>query len=287
VVGIDCSGKPLSAAERDLLEAVAAQLALALDRERLERLQEEQRVEIERERLRNDLLRSISHDLRTPLAAIAGASSMLSSGPGPLEGETGRDLARGIYDDAIWLTRLVENLLSLTRVEGKSLKLNRNWEVAEDLVASAMERFRGRMAAHRFRTLLPEQPILVKVDPALIEQVLVNLIDNAIRHTPAGSTVEIRTAEAGREVLFEVADNGPGLSDKALQHLFERFFTENPSTIERRGLGLGLAISKSIVEAHGGRIAAQNRETGGAVFRFHLPREEVPPSGEREPRSEP
>jgi two-component system sensor histidine kinase KdpD len=289
VVVVDCSQGPLGGAESSLLEAVAAQLALALDRERLARIEEEHRVEIERERLRSDLLRSISHDLRTPLAAIAGAGSTLHSafsGAGSIDTETTCELARGIYDDATWLTRLVENLLSLTRVEGHLLKLTRDWEVAEDLVASALERFRGRLSSHQVRSILPEQPILVQVDPALIEQVLVNLIDNAIRYTPLGSTIEIRTAETDQSVMFEVSDNGPGLSDKALHHAFERFFTETPSQIERRGLGLGLAISKSIVEAHGGSIIAMNREDGGAVFRFFLPREGAPLSGPEEPKDD-
>ncbi len=278
VLAVPCREEPLDETQMNLLQAVAAQIALALDRERLARAEEENRVEIERERLRGNLLRSISHDLRSPLSTIAGASSTLLSEEGSLGPEARDDLIRGINEDATWLTGLVENLLNLTRIDVGSLRLNRSWELAEDLVASALERFRNRTGTHAVRAVLSDEPILVHVDPMLIEQVLVNIIDNALRHTPTGTRVVIRASLGDEGVAFEVADNGPGLSEYELKRAFDRFYAADTARGERRGLGLGLAISRSIVEAHGGSISVHNAAGGGAVFRFVLPRDQAPPS---------
>jgi len=274
VIGMFCGGdkEDLDANQRSLLEAVAAQLSVALDRERLYKEQEKIRMEMEKEKMHSNLLRSISHDLRTPLAAIAGASSTLLLSGTAIDKSDYERLLTDIMNDATWLTRLVENLLSLTKAEEGGLSLTKEWEVVEEVVLSALERTMGRRKSHVVRTVLPDEPFTAPMDAALIPQVLTNLLDNAIQYTPPGSTITIRIRDNGREAVFEVEDDGPGIPDQYHSVIFNRFVTvrEN-SESDRRGLGLGLAICKSIVEAHSGRITVERANPRGSLFKFFLP----------------
>ncbi len=272
VFGVNCNGTGLDLSQRSILEAVTAQLALALDRERLNREREETRVEIERERLHSDLLRSISHDLRTPLTAIAGAGSTLLHEQNNINKKTRKKLLQNIIDDSTWLTQLVENLLSLTKAEGGYKGLSKEWEVVEEVILTVVNRMRKQAHYHTLRAILPSTPFLAPMDAGLIQQVLINIVDNAVRYTPQQSVIEVRAYEKESSAVFEVQDNGPGVPPRLMPQIFQRFVTAgNGIGKERRGLGLGLAICKSIIEAHGGTISVRNTRDKGALFQFSLP----------------
>ena len=271
IVGVDIQNYTLENAQYSLLEVVAGQLSLALDRERLALAEEEARLLIEHERLRSNLLQSISHDLRTPLTAIMGSSTLLLK-ERLISESPHAELLEGIRDDATWLTSVVENLLSLTKLDKEEMVTQTEWEVVDDLLVEAAERCRNRSTTNRIHVELPDESVVVLVDARLIEQVLVNLIDNAIRYSPPETSITVTAVQSFSSVIFEVRDKGAGLSEEALQHVFDRFYAEKPRADARRGLGLGLAICKSIVDAHGGSISAENDLGGGAIFRFELPR---------------
>ncbi len=259
------------------LEAFASQTALAIERARLAEEAEQAQVRAETERLRNSLLSSVSHDLRTPLASITGAASTLLDGEARLDAATRRDLLEALHEEADRLNRLVQNLLEMTRLEAGALQPQTEWHSVEEVVGAALGRF-GKALAHRIVTarIPPELP-LVPMDDVLIEQVLTNLIDNVIKYTPSDSPIEITAGDTGGAVLIEVADRGPGLRPGEEQEIFEKFHRaeRGPSV---RGAGLGLAIARGIVRAHGGRIWAENRPGGGVSVRFSLPVKDAPPA---------
>jgi two-component system sensor histidine kinase KdpD len=257
--------------QRQLLETFTHQIAGALDRDRLARQVQSAQVEAETERLRSSLLSSVSHDLRTPLAVIAGASSSLLAADTGLDSDTRRELCQTIFDDAQRLARLVDNLLEMTRIESGSMTVDKQGHVLEEIVGSVLHRLRGALAEHVVTTRLPADLPLVALDDALIEQVLVNLLENARKYVPAGAAVEIAAWAQDSQVVVEVADRGPGLAPGEEQHVFEKFYRGRTAAAGRRGAGLGLAICRAIVAAHGGRMWAENRQEGGAAFRFTLP----------------
>jgi two-component system sensor histidine kinase KdpD len=260
--------------DRSLLEAFAAQLVLALDRERSNKEHERARVRAETERNRMTILRSISHDLRTPLASIAGASSTLMEEYGELEEDTRRELLSGIYEEATWLAEVVENLLSLNRLQNPNVLIRKTSEVIDDVLYSAVQRTRNRLRDHSLTVESPEDLILVPMDGTLVEQALVNIIDNAIRHTPDGTHIRVKAEmiEGGTEVEFSIEDDGPGITASLLPALFSAYGTASVErTRGKGGAGLGLGICKAIVEAHGGNIQAENRSGGGTRISFTLP----------------
>ena len=233
------------------------------------------KLEIESERLRSNLLRSISHDLRSPLAGIKGAVSTIIENGELIPEDKKAELLKGVYDDTEWLIRLVENLLSMTRFDEGKMKIQKNMELVEEVVYEAVQRTSKRFVDHKIKVTVPETVIMAPMDGSLIGQVLVNLLDNAVKFTPKGSLIEVRAYENGKKVFFEILDNGMGISEEILSHIFDRFFTNGSKISDsRRGVGLGLAICKSIVEAHGGTIVARNRKEGGAIFRLCIPKEE-------------
>jgi two-component system sensor histidine kinase KdpD len=264
------------AEQRQMMDAFASQVALALERAALseEARQAWERVEVEF--LRNTLLSAVSHDLRTPLAAITGASSSLI--------ETGDNLplnARGemlevIFSEAERMERLINNLLDMTRLESGGLMMKKEWHPIQEVVGSALHHMDNRLKGRTVITDLPADLPLIQIDGVAVEQVLVNLMDNAVEHTPAYTPIEIAARASEGEVSIEIADRGPGLPAGTEQRLFQKFFRAHPPE-GRRGLGLGLAICRGIVELHGGTITAFNRLGGGAAFRFTLPRSGTPP----------
>ena len=280
VLIVDCGTERLPAESLASLSAVAVQLALALDRERMSQKAEDARVETERERLRANLLQSISHDLRSPLAAITGAASAVLDGSLG-DGKSSREMITSIRDDARWLAGLVENLLSLTRAEESTVRISGSLEVLDDVLSSALSRMERIHATHSLSVDLDAEPVLVRMDGGLMEQLILNLLDNAATHTPAGTHVRVTIGRLDGNVTLVVEDDGPGLSRHALRHAFERFFTDKPVADGRRGMGLGLAICKSIAEAHGGSISASNCPAGGARFEVRLPAQ--PDSGSMPP----
>jgi two-component system sensor histidine kinase KdpD len=258
------------------VEAFASQAALALERARLTEEAEEAQVRAETERLRNSLLSSVSHDLRTPLASITGAASTLLDTGGRLDEATRKDLLEALHEEADRLNRLVQNLLEMTRLEAGALVPHTAWHSVEEVVGAALGRFGKALAERPVTTRIPAELPLVPMDDVLIEQVLLNLIDNALKYTPAGSAIELGAEDAGTEVVVEVADRGPGLPPGEERAVFEKFHRVEPAPTVR-GTGLGLAICAGIVRAHGGRIWAQNRPGGGVAIRFALAVKDAPP----------
>jgi two-component system sensor histidine kinase KdpD len=257
------------------LETFANQTALAIERARLAEEAQETEVKIETERLRNSLLSSVSHDLRTPLATITGAATTLLEQGERLDAATQRDLLESVREEADRLNRLVQNLLEMTRLESGALELRKEWHSIEEVVGAALRRLDKRLVGRRVTThVLPDLP-LVAMDDVLIEQVLVNLVDNALKYTPPGSPVEIIATATDEAVTVEVADRGPGIPPGLEQKIFEKFYRGQRE--DGRGAGLGLAICQGVVRAHGGRIWAQNLPGGGVAFLFTLPITEAPP----------
>jgi len=276
VVGVSCFEKKFLADEqKTLLEAVTTQIALAMERERLIEKQQKSKMEVERERLRGNLLRAMSHDLRTPLTGILGSTATILDNDEVLDKKVKIKLLQGVYEDASWLIHAVENILSITRIDEGRIELKKNMEAVEEIVAETVSRFKKLATNHTLKINIPNDLIMLPMDGTLIEQVLVNLLDNAIKYTPHGTTIEIKTQLKDEKVVFEVSDNGNGISGDNLPLIFNRFYTA--ATINdtgRRGTGLGLAICKSIITAHGGEISVFNNSFGGATFRFVLPAKE-------------
>lgn len=267
--------------QRHLLETFASQVALALERVHLARRAAEAQLHMETERLRNSLLSSISHDLRTPLAAIVGASSSLSEEDTKLTPESRRALSRDILEASRRMSALVTNVLEMARLQSGTIQLKLEWYPLEEVIGGVLTRLKERLAEHPVSVDLAEDLPWVSMDGSLIEQVLVNLVENAVKYTPRGTPIEIDAKLDGEEVVVEVADRGPGLPPGTEERVFEKFYRAQEEG-SQGGVGLGLAICRAIVEAHGGRIWAENRPGGGASFKFSLPAGGAPPDIARE-----
>jgi two-component system sensor histidine kinase KdpD len=258
-----------------LIEAFAGQTAVALERANLAAEAERVRVLVESERLRNSLLAAVSHDLRTPLTAIAGASSTLIEGGQGIDPTTRRELLESIYEEAESLNHLVGNLLDMTRLDAGAVSVQKEWQSVEELVGAVLNRLSRKLAARTVTTRLPVDLPLIYVDALLIQQVLLNLLENAEKYSPPNAPIEISASSMDRKVTIEVGDRGPGLPQGDEKRIFEKFY-RSPAARSRSGVGLGLTICRGIVELHGGKIWARNRDGGGAVFGFSLPLEEQP-----------
>lgn len=267
---------PLEPDQRHMLETFATQLAIALERAAFASQAEAARREADTEQIRSSLLSCVSHDLRTPLAAIAGSASTLVDGA-QLSEPTRRELAQSIAEEAGRLNHLVGKLLDMTRLESAGFRLQKDWYPLDELVGAALTRQAAVMKNHRVVTMIPDDLPLSHVDGPLVEEVLSNLLENAARYTPRGSTVTIRAARAEAGMLVEVLDEGPGLPPGAEREIFRRFVRHRPPS-DRQGTGLGLAICDTVVRLHGGQIGAENRTEGGARFWFTLPLEAGAPA---------
>lgn len=266
----------LEAFENSVLLSILGECALALENMRNAREKEEAKLLAENEKLRSNLLRSISHDLRTPLTAISGNAGILLSDSESLSSETRNQMYSDIYDDAAWLYNLVENLLAVTRIEEGRMKLNTQPQLVEEMVSEALQHISRKRSEHTITVSHQDELLLAKCDARLIVQVIINLVDNAIKYTPVGSHIEITTkGEEGRAVV-SVADDGPGISDDEKERVFQMFYTgSNPIADSRRSLGLGLGLCKSIITAHGGVISVADHQPNGTVFTFTVPSGEV------------
>ena len=259
----------------DIINAMLSQCELAMENIRATNEKEAEKLKTQDERLRADLLRSISHDLRTPLTSISGNSSVLLQSDGKLDPETTRQLYQNIYDDSQWLINLVENLLSVSRVKNGEMKLNRSDEVLDDIIDEAMHHIDRHAKNHIIEVKKFGEMILVNVDVHLILQVIINLVDNAVKYTPQGSTICLATYRQDGNVVVSVSDNGPGISDEEKSHIFEMFYNGKKDVSDsRRSMGMGLALCKSIIEAHGGQIEVTSTIPSGATFSFTLPESE-------------
>jgi two-component system sensor histidine kinase KdpD len=270
------SADGLSADHRETADAFAAQAAVAVERAVLAEEARQAWERVEAEFLRNTLLSGVSHELRTPLAAITGASTTLAEAGDALPPADRAAMLDTVVAEAARMERLVVNLLDMTRLESGGLALRREWVPVAEVIGSALRHMDNRLRGRPVRLDLPADLPLVRVDEVAVEQVLANLLDNAVEYTPPGSPIDVTASAAGDEVTVEVADRGPGLPAGAGQRVFEKFFRAAPVG-QRRGIGLGLAIVRGIVEAHGGRAEAADRPGGGATFRVRLPVGGTPP----------
>jgi two-component system sensor histidine kinase KdpD len=259
-----------------LLETFASQIALGIERAVLAEEAQQAQVEIETERLRSSLLSSVSHDLRTPLTAIAGAASGLLEEHLPLDAATRHDLCLTISEEAYRLNRLVNNLLDMTRLEAGAIQVHKEWQPLEEVVGAALTRLEAQLHDRPLTTHLPADLPLVPLDSVLIEQVLINLLDNAVKYTPPGSPITLAAWATEDTVIVEVADRGPGLPLGAEERIFDKFYRV-PGAAMPSGTGLGLTICRGIVAAHGGRMWAENRPGGGTAVQFTLPLTGTPP----------
>lgn len=266
----------LEAFENSVLLSILGECALALENMRNAREKEEAKLLAENEKLRSNLLRSISHDLRTPLTAISGNAGILLSDSESLPPETRNQMYSDIYDDAAWLYNLVENLLAVTRIEEGRMKLNTQPQLVEEMVSEALQHISRKRSEHNIAVHHQDELLLAKCDARLIVQVIINLVDNAIKYTPVGSHIEIATRGDSGCAMVTVADDGPGISDDEKERIFQMFYTgSNPIADSRRSLGLGLGLCKSIIAAHGGVISVADNQPKGTVFTFTVPSGEV------------
>ncbi len=276
VVGIDMKRKEIPAFEKDIMSAILNECSLALEKEELAREQKEAAIKLQQEQLRANLLRSISHDLRTPLTSISGNAGVLIGNADKISSDQRQKLYVDIYDDSMWLINLVENLLSVTRIENGTMNLNLQAELLEDVISEALKHINRNSIEHRIRVEEEDDLLVAKMDAKLIMQVIINLVDNAIKYTEKGSEICIFTKKRKSEIIVEVADNGSGIADEQKEKLFDMFYTVNNSVADgRRGMGLGLALCKSIINAHGGEISVHDNIPKGTMFRFTLKAEEV------------
>ena len=264
-------------AQRQLLEAFAAQVALVLERATLAEQSRRTQLEVEAERLRTALLSSLSHDLRTPLAGITGAATSLLQDAEGMKPDVRRDLLQTIVEEARRMNRLIGNLLDMIRVETQTLVVQRDWQPLEEPIGVALIRMDDALQGREVRVDLPPDLPLVSIDGLLIEQVFINLLENAVKYTPAGTPIDISARAGNGEITVALADRGPGLPAGEEGRIFEKFYRA-PDPGPASGVGLGLTICRGIVQAHGGRIWAENRPGGGAIFRFTLPLTGVPPA---------
>jgi two-component system sensor histidine kinase KdpD len=258
-----------------LLAACADRVAVAIERLVLGNAARRAQVEAEAERLRNELLSAMSHDLKTPLASILTAGSLLLHRNYANEG-TRRELVETIVDETERLNRLVTNLLNVTRLESGKVCLNRAPESLDELVFGVLSRLSVRLEGRAIDVEVPADLPLVSMDSVLVDQVLVNLIENVLRYTPAGSPLDVRVQPSEREVRVEIADRGPGIAPDEGERVFEKFYRGRQAKRRDGGSGLGLTICRAIVRAHGGRIAARARSGGGTVVEFVLPATALP-----------
>ena len=276
VLGICLDGRPPEAFESSVLQSILGECAFALDGMRNAAEKERAAVMARNERLRSTLLRSVSHDIRTPLTSISGNASNLLSHYRQLDDETLRQIFSDIRNDSEWLIDLTENLLSLSRLENGQMGLNLSVEALDDVIEEALKHVDKDAEQHRISTLHDSSLPLVKADARLIMQVVINLVNNAVKNTPPGSAIEIETKCLEDTVTVSVRDDGPGIPDDRKPHVFEMFYTgKNTVADGRRGIGFGLALCKAVVEAHGGAITLTDNTPSGCCFTFSLPLEEV------------
>jgi two-component system sensor histidine kinase KdpD len=266
-IGTDGPGKTDD--DRRHAEGFAHQLAVAMQRARLSEEARRAARDAEAEAVRSALLASISHDFRTPLAVIVGAASTLAERGESVPSDQRTALLRTIESEATGMNAVAENILQLARLSSGAMALRTDWESLEEIVGAVIGRFRRRGLDHRLTARVPAGLPLMRVDAVLVSQALANLIDNALKHAPADSAIEVAVRCADHAVDVAVKDRGPGIGGDAAR-LFERFVQGRGETADR-GVGLGLAIVKAVAEAHGGEVSAGNRRNGGAVFRMTLP----------------
>ena len=277
VVGIPLEqGRQLEVFERSLVEGLNYEIAFAIEKYNLNETRKEMSMKAEKEQLRANLLRAISHDLRTPLTSISGnANIILSEGKNISPQETHK-LIENIYDDSLWLINLVENILAVTRIDDGKLNIQTQPELIEELISEALQHLDKHSLEHQINVDVKDELLMVRVDSRLIIQTIINIVNNAIVYTPIGSKITISAYQQDKYVLVEIVDNGNGIPDKDKSQIFDMFYTANKESGDsRRGLGLGLSLCKSIINAHSGDIYVKDNTPHGTIIGFTLQHEEV------------
>lgn len=277
VVGVPVRFYPaFEVSEKNLTLSILNECGLILERRQLRAEKQAMEMEAQQERLRSNLLRAISHDLRTPLTSISGNADVLMQKPSMLEEDKKQELYQSIYDDSMWLVNLTENLLSITRIENGTMRLRLHAELFDDVFREALAHIDRRSKEHEISVELADDLLMGEIDARLIIQVIINIVNNAIKYTPIGSHIVLKAEKAGGMVQVKITDDGPGISDEAKEHLFDMLYTAGQGkTDDRRGLGLGLNLCRSIVVAHGGTITVTDNHPRGACFTFTLPLKEI------------
>ena len=276
VIGIVMGEIPLDPFENSILLSILGECALALENEKNAREKQEAAVLAKNEQLRANLLRAISHDLRTPLTSISGNASNLLSNGDFFDNDTKKQLYMDIYDDSMWLINLVENLLAVTRIEEGRLNLRITEDLMDDVITEALHHINRKSEEHHISVESKEEFLLAKMDAKLIVQVIINIVDNAIKYTPKNSHIVIRTEKRGKQAIVSISDDGNGIADEIKPRIFDMFYSgANQIADSRRSLGLGLSLCKSIINAHGGELTVSDNLPHGTVFTFTLPAGEV------------
>ncbi len=272
VVGLEKVLENIDEFEENIFLSILGECAMTLENQRVIKERQEARIEAENERLRADLLRMISHDLRTPLTSIYGNATNLLHQEEQMDPAVKNQVYQDIYDDSRWLIELVENLLAITRLDQKQVDLHRSQDVVEDVIEEALKHVEGHTQGHKIVFERKDDFSLAYMDSRLIMQVVVNLINNAIKYTPSGSTITIQTESKDSVAYVTIMDDGPGIPDEQKEHVFEMFYTGTGKlTDTKRSLGLGLALCKSVIEAHHGELILEDNQPHGAKFTFSLP----------------
>lgn len=276
VIGIVTDGEQVDAFENSVLISILGECALALENEKNAREKEEVKLIAQNEKLRANLLRAISHDLRTPLTSISGNASNLITNGEEFDFVTKRQIYEDIYDDSMWLINLVENLLAITKIEDGQVQLRMEPELIDEVIEEALLHVHRKGMEHRIVVKNSDEFVLARMDARLIVQVIINLVDNAIKYSPRGSLICIESQKKEKEVILKISDNGSGIPDELKEKVFEMFFSgANKVADSRRSLGLGLYLCRAIVQAHGGKITVSDNIPCGAVFTITLTAEEI------------
>ena len=258
-----------------LIKTAANQIGIALDRELIYSEQEKIKLDMEREHMKGSMLRSISHDFRTPLTGIIGDCGLILESDGQ-DMDSIRQLAGDIDEQAAWLMKMMENILNMTKIESGKFEITKEQEVIEDIVYEAVRHAAGLQEHRKFTLTMPEEILLAEADGKMLVQVIINLLDNAMKHTQEGGRISLSVSWRNGRAYVQVEDDGDGISDDMMGHLFDEFTTSSEGGSDQvRGIGLGLAISRAVVTAHGGEIWAENRLEGGARFIFWIKAEKV------------
>lgn len=275
VFGIVIEKIPLDSFENSFVLSIIGELALALENLRNRKEKEDAAVLAKNEQLRANLLRSISHDLRTPLTSISGNAGILVAESDSIEPEKRAKIYKSIYDDSLWLINLVENLLSVTRIEDGTMKIRRRSELMEEVIGEAVNRIR-EVSGRKITVHQEDELLMVKIDARLIVQVVINILDNAVKYSPEGTEITVNVFRRGDYAVTEISDLGHGIPDADKPRIFDMFYTAETTIADsRRSMGLGLALCRAILAAHGGEISVRDNSPTGSVFSFTLPAEEV------------
>lgn len=281
VIGVSCLNGKLSQNRRLYLQMIVSQVALALERQLLSDEQRKILIDSEKEKMRSNLLRAISHDLRTPLTCISGSSQAILESGDSLDRETQIKLLTDIKEESQWLSRMVENILSVTRINEGTASVIKTPEAVEEIAAEAISRIRNRFPARKIAVKVPDELLIVPMDGTLIEQVLINLLENAVKHSGDETEIAVIVRKNAKDAVFEVLDNGEGILEQDLPYVFDSYAPDRKRSADSsRSMGIGLSICMSIIKSHNGSMEATNRKEGGAAFKFTLPLDEEQKYGE-------